>query len=99
MVSLADASVLQRSSPRIQQLAGKGMRIAYAEPRHDGMAPIVPTDALANERSDDGIKPVRPPRGRKRKPAHSRPQQTSCEPETGAFPVFDHGGDEWKEFQ
>ncbi|MCK6104241.1 Mu transposase C-terminal domain-containing protein [Brevundimonas sp. EYE_349] len=87
------------SSPRIEQLAGKGMRIAFAEPRHDGMAPIVPTNALANERSDDGIKPVRLPRGRKRKPAHSRPQQTSCEPETGAFPVFDHGGDEWKEFQ
>jgi putative transposase len=87
------------SSPQIEQLAGKGVRIAHAEPRHDGMAPIVPTNALAPERSDEGIKPVRPPRGGKRKPVPKPPRQNSCKPEAAPFPVFDHGGDDWREFQ
>ncbi|WP_410469672.1 hypothetical protein [Brevundimonas nasdae] len=56
------------TSPKIEQLGGGGLRIAHAEPRHDGMAPVIPTIALADERSDDGAKPVRPPRGGKRKP-------------------------------
>lgn len=57
-----------RTSPKIEQLGGGGLRIVHAEPRHDGMAPVIPTIALANERLDDGAKPVRPPRGGKRKP-------------------------------
>lgn len=87
------------SSPHIEQLAGKGVRIAHAKPRHDGMAPIVPTNPLAPERSDDGIKPVRPARGGKRKPVRKLPVQSPIEPETGEFPVFDRDADNWEEFQ
>jgi putative transposase len=87
------------SSTHIEQLAGKNVRLAHAEPRHDGMAPVVPTNALAPERSDDSVKPVRPARGGKPKPVPKPPRRTVPEPETGEFPVFDHGGDVWEEFQ
>lgn len=87
------------SSPQMEQLAGKGVRIAHAKPRHDGMAPIVPTRTLAPERSDECIKPVRPARGGKRKPASKLPLQNTAQPETGEFPVFDRDEDDWEEFQ
>jgi putative transposase len=51
------------SSPHIEQLAGREIRIAHAEPRHDGMAPVIPTTPLAPERTDGHAKPVRPARG------------------------------------
>ncbi|QYF87279.1 Mu transposase C-terminal domain-containing protein [Brevundimonas sp. PAMC22021] len=74
--ALEDPKILRRqkraqarllASPKIEALGGGGLRIAHAEPRPDGMAPVIPTVALAAERTDDSAKPVRPQRGGRRK--------------------------------
>lgn len=73
--SLGTAKRIQRAearllnSPKIHQIASEHLRLEYAEARHDGMAPIIPTVPLAAERTDGHSKPVRPARkGRKAKP-------------------------------
>jgi putative transposase len=53
------------TSPKIEALGGLGLRIAHAEPRHDGMAPVIPTVALAPERTDDSAKTDPASAGRK----------------------------------
>lgn len=70
------------TSPKIQTLAGDHLRLDYAQPRHDGMAPVIPQKALAPERSDDHRPPTRPQRGGARKP---RPKSSpSPKPEAGS---------------
>lgn len=73
--SLGTAKRIQRAearllnSPKIHQIASEHLRLEYAEARHDGMAPVIPTTPLAAERTDGHSKPVRPARrGRKAKP-------------------------------
>lgn len=61
------------TSPKIQDLASGHLRIEYADPRHDGMSPVIPQSPLAAERTDDHKRPQRPPRGGARKP---RPQSS-----------------------
>jgi len=87
------------SSPKIEAIAGDRLRIAYAPPRHDGMAPPVPMTPLAFERTDDGATPSRPPRGGKKKRPHRKTGSPQTAPETGEFPRFDQAGDGWEEFQ
>ncbi|MEG1451968.1 integrase catalytic domain-containing protein [Brevundimonas sp.] len=60
------------SSPKIEALASSTLRVEYAQPRHDGMAPVIPTASLATERTDDHAKPVRPARGSRKRKAASR---------------------------
>ncbi|NBB62045.1 DDE-type integrase/transposase/recombinase [Pseudomonas sp. ODNR1LW] len=84
------------TSPKIEALGGGGLRIAHADPRPDGMAPIIPTVALAAERTDGGAKPVRPQRGGRRKP--SRPSTTSKPNEQYEWNVADLADEsEWKD--
>lgn len=88
------------SSPKLAQLAGDTVRIAMATPRHDGMAPIVPMNALAPDRTDGLEKPVRPASRRKKTSAAGRATPPDAiVPQTGAFPNFDGSGDGWEEFQ
>jgi putative transposase len=54
------------SAPRVEQSSTGVVGLAYAPARHDGMAAIIPHDALANERTDEGQPSSRP--GRKKKP-------------------------------
>ncbi|MEN5229137.1 Mu transposase C-terminal domain-containing protein [Brevundimonas naejangsanensis] len=84
------------SSPKIEALGGVGLRIAHAEPRPDGMAPVIPTVALAPERTDDNAKPVRPQRGGKRKTPRQRAAPTPNEqPEWNVADLPDES--EWKD--
>lgn len=84
------------SSPKIEKLGDLGFRIAHAEPRHDGMAPVIPTIALSEERTDDGAKPVRPQHGGKRK--SKRPPRTEPNADIPEWNVGDLDDDhEWKD--
>jgi putative transposase len=87
------------SSPMIQQLAGDHLRLEFAEPRHDGMAPVIATVPLASERTDGHAKPTRPARGGKRKAPANPPRSISSEPDTGTFANFENSADDWEEFQ
>ena len=60
------------SSPKIEALASPTLRVEYAQPRHDGMAPVIPTASLAAERTDDHAKPVRAARGGRKRQAASK---------------------------
>lgn len=82
-----------RESPIIQErLASKGVTVALAPSRHDGLAPIIPHSTLASVREDGSIPPTRPARGGSRKKnrrsigkqrAHSPPRELDA-PETDA---------------
>ena len=90
------AQVRLLTSPKIEMLGGVGLRVAHAEPRHDGMAPVIPTIALSDERTDDGAKPIRPQRGGKRK--SKRPPKTEPNADLPEWNVVDLDNDqEWKD--
>lgn len=89
-------------SPKIQSLAGGDVTLAYAPPRHDGLAPIVPNDVLASGRSDDGRKPSRPPRSKKRTSAEPRRRRSiedyqHLKPETGEVADYSYDLTTWSE--
>lgn len=87
------------SSPRIEQIASGHLRVAYAQPRHDGMAPTIPTAPLAPERADDHAKPVRPARGqRRRKVEKASSKGASVAVAVDWSPGVADGGD-WESFQ
>lgn len=84
------------ASPKIEALGGVGLRIAHAEPRPDGMAPVIPAVTLAPERTDDNAKPVRPQRGGKRKPPRPpAPPTLNEQPEWNVADLPDES--EWKD--
>jgi putative transposase len=84
------------TSPKIEALGGGGLRIVHAEPRPDGMAPVIPTVALASERTDDGAKPIRPQRGGKRNPKPSPKRESrKDQPEWNVADLADEH--EWKD--
>jgi len=87
------------SSPKIEAMAQGSLRIDYAKPRHDGMAPVIPTVALAPERTDAGAKPVRPARGGKPK-ARTQAAQSSATSTEPAWIVAEGSAEErWEGFQ
>lgn len=90
------------NSPKIQSLNREEVGLAYAPSRHDGLAPIIEHDMLAPTRSDDGQKPSRPARAKKRGPAKAkRPKPTEnyghLRPETGDIADFTVDLSSWKE--
>lgn len=87
------------SPPHVEASASQHLRVAHANPRHDGMAPVISTTALAPERTDGHAKPVRPPRGRKAK-APSRTRAAPAAPPTNEdFQVIRDDSAGWEEFQ
>lgn len=50
-------------SPMVQGLQGEGVALAFAPARHDGLAPVIENDTLAEHRADGGLTSSRPPRG------------------------------------
>ncbi|ALL13157.1 integrase catalytic domain-containing protein [Caulobacter henricii] len=101
------------NSPKIQSLQGDTVSLAYAPARHDGLAAVIPHDALSSLRVDGGLAPTRPPRPTKRKTKPPSPPKARSKakptdparlwqadyPETGDEAVFDlGGGGEWKGF-
>ncbi|MFC3068921.1 Mu transposase C-terminal domain-containing protein [Phenylobacterium soli] len=89
------------SSPVVQdRLQGRGVVVAHAPSRHDGMAPVVPHDTLASERTDGSTPPTRPPRGKRRRrrvtdvDAGQAPPTPSPERAEDASDI-----DDWKEFE
>lgn len=68
------------NSPRVHEVMSEHLRVEYAHSRHDGMAPIIPTVPLAPERTDDHVRPKRPPMGgdksraKKSSPAKAAPE-------------------------
>lgn len=89
------------SSEKVARLAGAGLRIEVAAPRHDGMAPVVAQRALAPDRADDAAKPVRPARGGKRqaKPSSRSPSDGDLHPVSGQLPSFEPDDSDWEEFR
>lgn len=90
------------NSPKIQSMSDGGVALAYALPRHDGLAPIINNDVLAPMRSDDGQMPSRPARMKKRKPpkprrAKSIQDHAHLKPETGDIADFSVDLSSWKE--
>lgn len=88
------------ASPKIHQLASEHLRLEFAQARHDGMAPIIPTTPLAPERTDGHPKPVRPARGR-RKSSQSRPATKAGEgaPTPVQWTIERPDGSDWEGFQ
>lgn len=87
------------SSPRVEALAGDHIRIAYAEPRHDGMAPVIPTALLAPERTDGHAKPVRSSGGEAAgRPSRSKAQPSKL-PTAVEWPAVKDDDTQWEEFQ
>lgn len=61
------------NSAAVKSKLNADVALAYALPRHDGLAPvIVEHETMAAARSDGGQKPSRPARGKKPKPALPR---------------------------
>lgn len=90
------------NSPKIQAVSDGGVALAYAPSRHDGLAPIIEHDLLAPVRSDDGQKPSRPARMKKRKPPKPRRAKTiedyaHLKPHTGDVADFSVDLSSWKE--
>lgn len=92
------------ASPKIQSRSEGEVALAYAASRHDGLAPIIEHDVLAPSRSDEGQKPSRPARMKKRGPAKARRQkpiqgQGHPTPETGEIADFSVDLSSWKEVE
>lgn len=89
------------ASPKVEAMAKGSLRIEYAEARHDGMAPTIPTVALAPERTDDHVKPVRPARGGKPKTKRLPKAEPVCEvsTESGWAAVASSSDEHWEAFQ
>jgi len=89
------------ASPKVEAMAKGSLRIEYAEARHDGMAPTRPTVALASERTDDHVKPVRPARGGKPKTKRVPKAEPVCEvsTESGWAAVASSSDEHWEAFQ
>lgn len=87
------------ASENVARLAGAGLRLEVAAPRHDGMAPIVAQKALAPDRTDDAAKPIRPARGGKRQT--KSPSRANRAPSLSPveMPNFEPDESEWEEFK
>lgn len=75
------------------------LRAAIAEPRHDGMAPIINMQPLAPDRSDGHQKPIRPPRGRKPKKSQIPKSETSKCSSTLSQWTFSEDHKDWEDFK
>ena len=88
------------NSPKIQDPSGNAM-IAYAPARHDGLAPIIPYDTLAEHRTDGGQKgsrPARPPKAKVRPQSKKAAKQVQAPATKAGFEddvLIDLSG--WKE--
>lgn len=94
-----------QESPFVQErLTGRGVSIAFAPSRHDGMAPVIPHETLASIREDGSAPPTRPPRGgvakRQRKSVTSK-AQVKRERLSHDLPESEADGDDqiWGEFE
>lgn len=94
------AALRLSSSETVARLAGSGLRVEVAAPRHDGMAPVVVQSALAPHRTDDSARPVRPARGgnRKAKPSSRTTLDAGVRPVSGDFPNFETDDGHWEDF-
>jgi len=90
------------TAPAIHKLDGGGATIAYAPARHDGMAPTISYNLLADTRSDQGQTPTRPPRPKKSKPIvrkGSGKGKIQPQPQTGRLATFTVDVSQWKEVE
>jgi putative transposase len=90
--------------PKIQSRNDGEVALAYAASRHDGLSPVIEHDVLAPTRSDDGKKPSRPGRMKKRGPAKAkRPKavqdRAHLNPQTGDLADFSVDLSSWTEVE
>ena len=62
------------TSPTVQDRLNGAVEIAFAQSRHDGMAPLIEQQPLSLARSDQGIAPRRPPRPKSKPKLVSKPR-------------------------
>ena len=88
---------------KVEQPHASGVTIAYAPSRHDGMAPVIEHELLADSRTDQGQTPIRPPRPKKSKsPRYRKPSRSPKPrplPETGLLADFTPDHTDWKEIE
>lgn len=88
--------------PRVERPEGGGAVIAYAQARHDGLAPIIEHDVLAGKRADGGQAPKRPGRSKKSKPAARKGTGKQRKPPpapSGSVAEFDIDVSTWREIE
>lgn len=92
------------NSPKVQELTGGSVHLAYAQARHDGLAPVIEHGLPADDRTDQGLAPTRPARSSRPKstPKRSRPateKTQSIRPETGVEADFTVDFSDWTEIE
>lgn len=95
------AARLMTSPKVLKALNGNTATLAYAPSRHDGMAPVIPHDSLAQHRIDGDTPPSRPPRASRPKArqatSHSKP--TKPKNKVSPAPVDAAPQKPWKGFK
>lgn len=91
------------SPPSVHPVGGHRVSVAYAPPRHDGLAPIIDHEPLASHRNDGGLPSPRPAKGRRNRAVQqSKPGPTKAEPINAAVrrkPPRMAGRDPWEPFE
>lgn len=75
------AAARLRNPPKVLKgPEGDGVALAYAPSRHDGLAPVIPHEALASARLDAETPATRPPRGGSKAASKPKPRRAPAEP-------------------
>lgn len=89
------------NTPTIHPLDDGGVSLAFAPARHDGLAPTVSYELLADTRTDHGQTPTRPPRPQKKKSkgrkGSGKRAKKPPQPKTGQIATFTVDVTQWKE--
>lgn len=87
------------NTPTVQDRLSGAVEVAFAQSRHDGMAPLIEQQPLALSRSDEGIAPRRPPRPKSKAKPPAKPRPAAAQTDQDVWPVESRTSASWKGFQ